>query len=120
MLKIFFATFFIAELIIALTAILKIYQFDRCVNTCNDFILANRNKIQPLFIDFRLLIEDFQNGIAELKKYIKQKREEYSLQILKTSLIYGCIFLLRGKYKKSIFAFQLIKEIYEGIKEAEI
>jgi len=57
-----------------------------------------------------------------LLKYgnIVQKREEYLINILKTSLMYGSIFMLKGKYKKSVFAFQLVKEIYEGFKEADI
>ena len=118
MIKIFFVTFFIAELIIALTVIIKICQLDRCVNTFNALVLANQSTIRTAFIDFHLLIEDFNNGLAELKNFIVKKREEYLINTLKTSLIYGSIFLLKGKYKKSVFAFQLVKEIYEGILEA--
>jgi len=120
MIKIFFVTFFIAELIIALATIIKIYQFDRCVNDYNKMVSANKNKIRSCFIDFRMIIEEFHSGLTELLEFIRVKREEYSIKVLKTSLIYGCIFLLRGKYKKSVVAYQLIREIYEGIKEAQI
>ena len=120
MIKIFFITFFIAELIIALTVIIKIWQLDKLVNACNEMIVANKSKIVPCFADFRLLINEFNTWFAELLKFIQQKREEYSLKFLKTSLIYGSIFLLKGKYKKSVFAFQVAREIYEGIKEADV
>jgi len=120
MIKIFFVTFFIAELIIALAVIMRILQFDRCVNNLNSLVLTNRNKIRSGFIDFRLSIEEFEKALEEIKNYLAKKREEYLVNILKTSLMYGSIFMLKGKYKKSVFAFQLVKEIYEGIKEAEI
>lgn len=120
MIKIFFVTFFIAELIIALSVIMKIWQFDRCVNGLSDMVLSNQNKIRSGFIDLRLTIEEFEKALVEIQNYIAKKREEYLLGILKTSLMYSCIFMLKGKYKKSVFAFQLVKEIYEGFKEADI
>ena len=118
MIKIFFATFFIAELIIALAIILKIYKFNKCVNNWNNIVLANQNKIRVGLCDLRQLMEDFSNGVLWLKGLIRRKKQEYIIKILKNSLIYGGFFLLKGKYKKRILAYQLVKEIYEGIKEA--
>lgn len=120
MVKIFFVTFFIAELIIAVSVIFRIYQFDRCVNNLNRSILANQNKIRLGFIDFRLFMEEFTNGIVKITEFIRQRRQEYFYNVLKTSLVYGCIFFMKGKYKKSVLAYQLIKEIYEGFQESEV
>lgn len=119
MIKIFFVTFFTAELIIAISVILKIYQFDKAVNNWNSLILANQNKIKVTFMDFRFLLEEFNNSFNKFKEFIKQKRQEYLFNSLKTSIIYGSIFLLKGKYKKSILAYQVIKEIYEGFLATE-
>jgi len=118
MIKIFFATFFIAELIIALAIILKIHTFNKCVNNWNNAVLANQDKIRVGLCDFRQLMEDFSGGILWIKGLIRRKREEYIIRVLKNTLIYGGFFLLKGKYKKRILAYQLIKEIYEGLQEA--
>lgn len=121
MIKIFFATFFIAELIIAFSLILKIYKLDKCVNNFNDSVSKNKIKLQTVFSDIRFLFKEFNIGFIKLKEIIKQKQQEYSLRFLKTSIIYLSIFLLRGrwlKYKKIILAYQVIKEVYEGYKEA--
>lgn len=119
MIKIFFITFFTAELIIAMAVILRIYQLDKAVNNWNNLILANQNKIKIGFMDLRFLIEEFNNSFVRFKEFIKQKRQEYLLKSLKTGIIYGSIFLLKGKYKKSILAYQVIKEIYEGYLATE-
>ena len=119
MIKIFFVTFFTAELIIAMAVILRIYKLDKAVNNWNNLILANQNKIKAGFMDFRFLLEEFNNSFIQFKEFIRQKRQEYLLKSLKTSIIYGSIFLLKGKYKKSVLAYQVIKEIYEGFLEAE-
>lgn len=118
MFKIFFITFFISELIITLTVILKLYELNKCVNSCNDLVLFYRDKIRTCFGDIRLIIEDFNKNFTNVKQIIKKKREEYFYRVLKTSLIYLSILLLKGKYKKTVLAYQAIKEIYEGITEA--
>lgn len=119
MIKIFFITFFTAELIIAMAIILKIYQLDKAVNHWNKLIFVNKTKIRIGFMDLRFLIEEFNNSFVRFKEFIKQKKEEYLFKSLKTGIIYGSIFLLKGKYKKSILAYQVIKEIYEGFLAAE-
>lgn len=120
MIKIFFATFFIAELIIATAIILKIYQFNNYINQCNTLVLANQGKIQEYFAIFRLLIKYFANNLIKINEIIKLKRQEYLLKFIETSVMYGGILLLKGKYKKTVLAYQLIKEIYEGFQESEL
>lgn len=120
MIKIFFITFFIAELIIALNIILRIYKINKCVNNFNNSILQNQITIQTVFSDIRFVLKEFNVGFAKLKEIIKQKQQEYSFRFLKTSIIYLAIFILRGKwlkYKKMILAYQIIKEVYEGYRE---
>lgn len=117
-LKLFFIVFFVAELIIAITLMLKIRQFNKCVNNWNNLILKNKNKIGGYFEDVRTLIEYFSVNLIKVRELIKRKREEYLIKVAKTALIYSSIFLLKGKYKKSVLAYQFVKEVYEGIKEA--
>lgn len=117
MFKIFFATLFIAEVIIALAVISKIYKFNKLVNSLNEAVLASQSKIRMGFFDLRFMFEEFNRGLSELKDLICRKREEYILNILKKSLVYGSFFFLKGKYKKAVLAYQIVREIYEGCTE---
>lgn len=117
MLKLFFIIFFIAELIIALSLIINIYKFDKRVRKLNEIVLESRGKINIAFVDLRSILEEFTCGLAKLKEIIKQKKEEYLFRIIKTSLVYGSIFVLRGNFKKAVLAYQLAKEIYTGFQE---
>lgn len=120
MIKILFATFFIAELIIAFTVISKIHNLNKCVNNLNASILVNRYKIKMRINDFRLFIEDFVKNLGILSHFVRKKRREYFVSFLKNVTIYMSIFFLKGKYKKTILAYQLASEIYEGWKEVQI
>lgn len=120
MIKIFFITFFIAELIIAITAILKIMQLDKGIVNLNQEILANRSKIGVCFCDLRLLLENFTSDLESFKSIMKQKRQEYLLKFLKTGLVYYGAFISKGKAKKMLITYQLGKEIYEALNESEI
>lgn len=117
MYKLFFATFFIAELIIALAIINKLHKTDKCVNALNETVCENKEKIRSNFEDIRMLIGTFNEQFARFKELIKQKRHEYLYTILKTVVAYCGIFLLKGKYKKAILAYQLATEIYESFIE---
>lgn len=118
MLKIFFITFFIAELIIAIAVIFKIYNFDKYVNKLNDLVAGNQNKIKMGFMDIRLFLDDFSNTVTKFKVLISNKRKEYLAKIIETTIIYASLFFLKGKYKKMILTCQIAKEIFEGIQEA--
>lgn len=117
MYKLFFATFFIAELIIALAIINKLHKTDKCVIALNETVCANKEKIRSSFEDIRILIETFNKQFTIFKELIKQKRHEYLYAILKTVVVYCGIFLLKGKYKKAVLAYQLATEIYESFIE---
>lgn len=119
MIKLFFITFFIAELIIAFAVILKLYKLNRCVNSLNEAVLHYQPKIRFSLIDFREAIGKLRENIDFYLNLIQKKRQEYTLRLLKTTLIYLSILLLKGKYKKTVLAYQLISEIYAGIKEAD-
>lgn len=118
MIKMFFITFFLAELVIAVAIIAKILHVDKYVNALDKEITDNQNKLRFGFIDLRMLFEDFGDGIIEFKKVIQQKREEYFFRFLKTSFVYGSILFLKGNFRKAIMTYQLGKEIYEGLQEA--
>jgi hypothetical protein len=113
-----FIAFFIAEIFIAVSIIVNIYKFDKTVNKWNNSILMNKSSLQCLFMDFRSLMEDLAVSIIGFKELIRQKRKYYVTSFLKTAVIYLGIFSLKGKYKKTVLAFQLAKEIYEGIADS--
>lgn len=118
--KIFFATFFIAELIIALTLILKIRQLNKAVNKLNQSVTKNKYKIAAKIEDFRYLCVDINRKIEETKDYLRQKKDEYLIKASKTILIYLGIFFLKGKYRRTILAYQVLKEVYAGLCESEV
>ena len=120
MIKLFFITFFIAELIVAIAVVLKILQFDRCVISWNEMVLTKRNEIGFAFEDLRLLLETFTCDLARLKETIAQKRQDYFFKALKTGIIYYGAFMSKGKLKKALITYQIGKEIYEGLSEAGI
>lgn len=118
MYKIFFALIFISELIIASALVFKIRKFNIYVNRLNDKFSGHKAKIRYLFVDARLEIQKFNSMVSSLILLIKEKREEYLLKAAKTFLVYTSLFMLRGKYKNTLLAYQIGKEIYEGINEA--
>lgn len=118
--KLFFATFFIAELIIAFTIIFKIRQLNKAVNKLNQTVSKNKYKIAATIEDFRYLCFDINRKIKETKEYFHQKRNEYLIKASKTILIYLGILFFKGKYRRTILAYQLIKEIYAGIYETKV
>lgn len=120
MIKIFFITFFGAELIIASAIILRLLQFDICVNRWNKLVLVNQMKIKNAFFNSRLFLENFTTSFGQLTETINRKRQEYLFSFAKTAFIYFGIFFSKGKYRKAILAYQIIKEIYDELNEAEI
>lgn len=117
MIKLFFLTFFIAELIIATAIILKIHKINKKVNRLNRFFECSKNDIRELFIDARFLLKTFNDSIEQIREYIKQKKQEYILRVTKKLVILFGFLSLSGKYKKIILAYELGKEIYQEFKE---
>lgn len=117
MIKLFFITFFIAELIIALTVILKIYQFDRYVINCKKAVLSSNLKIRSGFFDLRYFMQEFNTEFKNFREIINQKKQQYMFNMLKSILMYGGFFMLKGKYKKTILAYQFVKEVYDVVNE---
>lgn len=118
MYKIFFAIFFISELIIATAIVLKLVQLRKCVNSLNDDVLYFQKKIEPFFIDVRLFLEDILHCVNNFKIYIVQKRREYVLKALNNAIVYLVLLLLKGKYKKAVIAYLVGKDICEGLLES--
>lgn len=121
MVKLFFITFFIAELIIAFSIIFKLYQWDKSVNRLNHLIAKNKIRIKFLFTDIRFVIEEFNKNFINLRILIKDRQQKYIMWVLKNTLIYSSVFLLRGKwrkYRKIILSYQIIKEFLEGFISA--
>lgn len=117
MFKLFFLTFFIAELIIATAIILKIYKLDKSVNKLNKKVCENKPLIKELLVDIRDFIGIFRGKIETVKELIRRKKEEYMLNTLKHVLIYSSIILLKGKCKKAVMAYQFASEIYEAFED---
>lgn len=118
MFKFLFTIVFLSELIIAITAIVWIYRFNKQVNIWNNIVVLNKKQIQSSIIDFRLFLKLFADNLFKITELIKYKRKYYLTSILKTTFVYYGIFTLKGKYKKAVLAYQLVKEVYEGICDA--
>lgn len=108
---------FLAEVILAIVAIINICKLNNAVNKLNNKILIKQQLLRPFFHDLRAIFQSFVIGIESLKKYITEKKTEYLYNIIKTAAVYLSIFSLKGKYKKAVIGIQLAKEIYEGINE---
>lgn len=117
MIKLFFITFFMAELIITFAAVVAIYKFNRRVNALNTVVVESQDLIKSLFSDVRDLCEMLNRGIYKFKTLLKEKREEYIFGLVKNSAMFFGFLSLKGKYKKTILAYQLGREIYEELKE---
>ena len=118
MFKIFFIIIFIAELIIAVALIRKIWVFDKQVRAINDFLCVCKPDIESLLSSIRVLVAELFENIQEAKELIRQKKQEYIIKTVKNVIAYAAILFLRGKYKKPIIAYQFLSEIYEIIEEA--
>lgn len=116
--KIFILTIFIAELIIAFALIFNMIKLSKMAQSLSKQAITQREEICASIKDFKVGLEDFVVAFNELIKSFKRKQEEYTLNMLKNTLIYGAIFLLRGKYKKALLAYTFAKEIYEGFEES--
>lgn len=119
MFKIFFTVFFMAELVIAVSIIIKICEYNRRIKNWNNSLLENKYQIKNGMVNLCVFLRDFSDNIFKIKKALKLKRNEYLINFLKTIVAYFGIFILPGKYKKAILTYQLVKEIYEGVLEAE-
>jgi hypothetical protein len=108
---------FVAEVILAITAIINIWKLDNEVNKLNDLISKKNPSVRCFFMDLRALMEDFSESVENFKKVIKEKKTLYLYNVLRTTIVYAGIFSLKGKYKKAAIGIQLAKEIYEGICE---
>lgn len=117
MFKFLFAIVFLSELVLASTAIIIIYRFNKQVNSWNNIVISNQKQIKNGFVDFCLFLEDFSSALIKIQEIIKRKRTYYLINFLKTFIAYYSIFTLKGKYKKAIITYQLAKEIYEGFCE---
>jgi hypothetical protein len=117
MIKIFFTTFFFAELIITLFIISKIYQVNKYANKLNKIILKNQIQTKLNFLKLRAVFLKSSKKVQKIKKNIKEKSQEYSLYIFKTLFTYLAILLIKGKYKKTLLVYQFIKEVSEIMLE---
>lgn len=117
MIKLFFITFFMAEMIIATAIILKIYKLNKRVNCLNNFILSSQNDLKEIFCDVRFLLQTFNKGVIQIKEAIKQKKEEYLLTLAKRLIIFLSFLSLSGKYKKILLAYEIGREIYQEFQE---
>lgn len=67
---------------------------------------------------FRNNLKEFILSFKELMKEFKRKQAEYTFNMIKSMVVYGAILLARGKYKKALLSYAIIKEIYEGFEES--
>jgi len=88
------AIVFIAELIITCSIISLLRRADRAVLGLNAQVISSRSSIEKIMADFKCAVKTIVNGIDYFAAYVRKKREEYILKIIKTILVYSLIFII--------------------------
>ncbi len=116
MIKIGIAVIFFAELIFFINIIYLIVKLDKAVVKISKSVMNLGVEIRVVFQDIKAVLQDFVNIVKTLQIKIEERRYEYSKKMIKTSLFYLSLILLRGNYKKVFILYNLCKDIYSGYK----
>ncbi len=91
---------FIAELIIAITIVRFLWETDKKVRKINKRVTEIRPEILEGLKKFRQNIHILEKWVNCVIKFVERKKEEYTVRIIKTILIYALIFLLEIQFRK--------------------
>ena len=116
MIKIFFITFFISELIIASAITFCILKLDKKVLNLEKSIASQQNALRSFFFDIKKFFKNFNETVSNVKQIIKQKQQKIALDLLKQMAIFCGIILLKDKYRKKFLIFNLLLDIYREAK----
>ena len=94
------AIIFIAELIIALTLISYIIKADNAVKKCRASLTNCHCYFEKTIKDIRFCVESFGDYYDCIMNSVKKKRRQFQINMVKNTVMYLSLFLLKGKYKK--------------------
>ena len=103
----FIAVILIAELIIAANLICLIKKLDEKVLMFSETITESKPKLKDGLNAAKDAVAKLVEGVHALCKFAEKKKQEYTISIVRTVLIYALLFLLKGKSKKCLSAMQL-------------
>ncbi len=103
----FIAIILIAELIIAINLICLIIKLDKRVLAFSENLTVNHEKIKDGLKIFKTGVEKLVSGVHSLCTYARVKKQQYTISIVRTILLYALLFVLKGKSKKCVSALQL-------------
>ncbi len=103
----FIAVILIAELIIAANLICLIKKLDEKVLMLSETITESKPKLKDGLNAAKDAVAKLVEGVHALCKFAEKKKQEYTISIMRTVLIYALLFLLKGKSKKCLSAMQL-------------
>ena len=103
----FIAIILIAELIIATNLVCLIIKADKKVLALSDKLTDVRPKIKDGLKSPKDAVAKLVEGVHKLSCYAEKKKQQYTMSIIKTVLIYALLIMLKGKSKKCLSAMQL-------------
>lgn len=112
----FIAVILIAELIIATNLICLIIKLDKKALMLSEIIIESQPKLKEGLKATKDAVAKLVEGVHALCKFAERKKQEYTISIVRTVLIYALLFLLKGKSKKCLSAMQLavvLKDCWE-------
>ena len=98
----------IAELIIAVSIVSKIVDIDKKILVTNKNVTLSKINIITTIRDFRVILDDISEVFAGIFEYLERKRREYFYSTIKALSMMLLMFILKGKYKKMLLAYELI------------
>ena len=104
----FFATIFIAELIIAGTLLSFIIKADRKVCAANEAVIAFKPMFETGLREAYNIVRNLKQTLHYIICLIERKKKEYILNIVSFICLETILFFWRGKYKKVASFLQLV------------
>src|SRR5574344_1514117 len=116
MIKIFIATFFIFEIIIAMAIIIKLYKFDKKVISLEKEVKSQREVLKALFLKLRETLVKANEKVLSVEKIARKKEREFRFGLIKQLIVFLGIFLLKDKYKKKILFLNIMIDVFMEVK----
>lgn len=116
MIKIFIATFFIFEIIIAMAIIIKLYKFDKKVISLEKEVKSRREVLKALFLKLRETLVKANEKVLSVEKIARKKEREFRFGLIKQLIVFLGIFLLKDKYKKKILFLNIMIDVFMEVK----
>lgn len=114
----FIATIFIAELIIASALVSFIVRADKKVCEINNSVTVSKPILEENLKVFKKSVISLQNTVESFFTFIRKKREQFTMKIIVTLVMYASLIFFRGRFKKAAAVFQtlvLVKDYWDEL-----